>query len=1359
MEFIQKMKKVFIITCLLFCFGYTSAQYCTSAGHNNNYEWISHVSLNLINNYSAKNTNAYGDYTSVVDSLIIQAGYQLTVAFGGGYNEYIDVWIDFNKNDTFDIVEKVMSSYGGDSVTASIIIPSTASLGKTRMRVIMNYSFLTTDPCVDSLVYGETEDYSVILSPNTLPPLADFSANKTISCNSLLTVQFQDLSKYVPESWLWDFGDGTTDTLQNPSHTYSKDSTYTVTMTVTNIFGTDTIIKSNYIIVTSDGPVAALCTLTTINNWGGIGIYNVTFDSINNTTANGMEGYKDYSCSQHTTVTAGVLYNISVQTGPNTNENVKVWIDYNSDGSFNDTTELVFQSNNVKTNHTGKIILPGSVTFDKSLRMRVASDYYGYVKPSPCVAINSGQAEDYSITILNNSNPPIADFYTFDSLSCNGSLAVSFKDWSQNLPGSWLWNFGDGTTDTSQQPVHTYGVDGSYTVSLIVSNIFGTDTITKTNYINISSDGPIPPSCKPITLNNFGNIGIYQLLLDSINNISADGKDSYQNYSCLHRASLTAGVLYNISVQTGPTYNENVRAWIDYNNDGIFNDTTEQVFSSNNKLINHSGAFMPSNIVVYDTLLRMRIGSDYSFIPASCTNVTYGQFEDYGIKIIRNTNPPKADFDVNDSSSCTSSLTAVFSDLSENIPTSWLWIFGDGTTDTVQNPTHAYSNDSTYTVTLIVTNFYGSDTIVKSSLIKVSSDGALDASCTPTTLNNSLNMGIYSVSLNGMLSVTADGDDKYKDYTCTKKTTITAGIPYLFAVQTGPDFYETVRAWIDYNNDGSFNDTLESFFKSDNKYLYHSDKISTPGNIIYNTPLRMRVASDYYGATAPKPCTNVSYGQFEDYTVVIQPNTNPPVSDFIADNTLACADIVNFTDLSKNLPSTWVWNFGDGSTSTLQNPSHTYSAYGKYTVTLIACNAYGCDTIIKTDYITKFASPKKASCNPTIATTVNDIGIMNVTFNTINKNSADAKSEGYVDFTCNGIQTELIEDATYKIKITTGSIYKENVRVWIDYTNNLSFSSSELVFSSDNKILYHTGDITIPATAIKNTPLRMRVVSAIISSPIPSYCNNIIEGQAEDYTVTVIAKTTPPVANFEYDETGSCLGTIDFTDFSVNNDSIWQWNFGDGTGTSTLQNPSYTYQTPGNYNVTLITSNTYGNDTVSKTVKISFIYADFIVTGDLNGVFFTNISTAADSAIWNFGNDSSSANYHTTHIYDTTGIYTVTLISYNYKGCYDTVSREVVVTNISANFNSINDQDESSCLIIYPNPTSKYVNINYSSDNANNIIVEIFDIIGEKIYSEEFTNTRNLYKQLDLSKYNKGIYLLRIINNDGQIIRKIIYQK
>ena len=85
-------------------------------------------------------------------------------------------------------------------------------------------------------------------------PMASFVAS-TETGTAPLAVQFTDTSIGTPTAWLWEFGDGETSALQNPSHTYTEPGLYTVTLTVTNAYGSDTETKTDHIRVAVDGPI------------------------------------------------------------------------------------------------------------------------------------------------------------------------------------------------------------------------------------------------------------------------------------------------------------------------------------------------------------------------------------------------------------------------------------------------------------------------------------------------------------------------------------------------------------------------------------------------------------------------------------------------------------------------------------------------------------------------------------------------------------------------------------------------------------------------------------------------------------------------------------------------------------------------------------------------------------------------------------------------------------------------------------------------------------------------------------------------------------------------------------------------
>lgn len=90
------------------------------------------------------------------------------------------------------------------------------------------------------------------------------------------------------------------------------------------------------------------------------------------------------------------------------------------------------------------------------------------------------------VTIYKRDEELITDFSGTPLSGDTIPFAVTFTDSSTGTPTSWLWNFGDGVTSTTQNPVHNYTAAGSYTVSLTATNSAGSDTKTKPSYIKVS---------------------------------------------------------------------------------------------------------------------------------------------------------------------------------------------------------------------------------------------------------------------------------------------------------------------------------------------------------------------------------------------------------------------------------------------------------------------------------------------------------------------------------------------------------------------------------------------------------------------------------------------------------------------------------------------------------------------------------------------------------------------------------------------------------------------------------------------------------------------------------------------------------
>jgi len=251
------------------------------------------------------------------------------------------------------------------------------------------------------------------------PPVASFVTDTT-SGNIPLVVRFADTSSGVPNKWSWSFGDGTTSTIGNPTHPYTKAGTYSVKLTVSNGAGSSTITKNNFLKITiPQKPVAAFSGSST----SGTTPLNVLFTDKSTGSPNAWR-----------------------------------W-------SFGDGQTSTQQNPTHTYSKVGK--------------------YTVILRASNTAGSNSVTKSSY-ISVVSPPKVPVAAF-TASTTYGKASLKVTFSDKSTNTPTSWRWNFGDGATSITKNPVHTYSKAGSYTVTLTATNTAGSNTVTKSKYITVRS--------------------------------------------------------------------------------------------------------------------------------------------------------------------------------------------------------------------------------------------------------------------------------------------------------------------------------------------------------------------------------------------------------------------------------------------------------------------------------------------------------------------------------------------------------------------------------------------------------------------------------------------------------------------------------------------------------------------------------------------------------------------------------------------------------------------------------------------------------------------------------------------------------
>lgn len=328
-----------------------------------------------------------------------------------------------------------------------------------------------------------------------------------------------------------------------------------------------------------------------------------------------------------------------------------------------------------------------------------------------------------------------------------------------------------------------------------------------------------------------------------------------------------------------------------------------------------------------------------------------------------------------------------------------------------------------------------------------------------------------------------------------------------------------------------------------------------------------------------------------------------PVANFTANRTSGCGPLsVSFTDQSTNGPATWNWDFGNGSLSTVQNPTIVYSQPGTYSVTLVVTNANGTHGVTKTNYITVNPSP-----SPTfVADLTLTCAPATVHFTDMSNPGGGSITDWFWNFGDGNTSTQQNPSHTY----TTPGFYSVTLRV----------TSSTGCVRTVGRSNY------------------IRVVSGIT----PDFLNT-----------APITCRAPFVINFTNES--SAPGNVTF-----------RWNFGNG-GTSTLTNPSATYNAEGTYNVRLTVNSDLGcTGTVEKPVVVTGRTTTITAPDNVcmnSVVSFQNTSSATPvSSHWEFDNGVVSDKFEDTTSFSVARTYRVRLTN-TFDNCVQTVTKDVVVTD------------------------------------------------------------------------------------------------
>jgi gliding motility-associated-like protein len=890
-------------------------------------------------------------------------------------------------------------------------------------------------------------------------------------------------------------------------------------------------------------------------------------------------------------------------------------------------------------------------------------------------------------------------------------LVVTFNDQSTGGVTSWHWEFDNGNTSNQQDPVENFTNPGVYNVLEIVSN--GTTTDSQTMQIRVYQ----PPTDSFTSYNNVGcanpchMVNFINLTIPGASPVTQYAWDfgdgslavSGVNVSHCYTQTGTFSVILVARDSNGCQTSKTLSDYVVIANPPSATVTASPTQTCNTSLlVNFTGSGSSPNGPITYAWYFGNGGTSAQQDPSETFqtgiyNPILVVTDSLGCQDTARTHVAVTDVHAAFVSSTTNACTGIavqFTDNS-NFANSWLWNFGDNTTSTLQNPSHVYNATGNYTVSLTVAYGPCKDSVTHVNFINVTppinfsiTANATSACTAPFTVNFSntaagatgyvWNFGDSSAASN--LSSPTHTYTASGDYTvslgvtnsagCTNTQTLTnyitiGGSHASFSVDS---FHGCAPLTDGFTNTSTSASPIVGYqwFFGDGGGSTNADPTYTYNNTGSYLP--------YLVVTNSAGCKDTAYASDS----IIVGNTLFP--SFIAAPVVQCIDqVVSFTNNTQggNGTTHYIWNFGDGQTSNLLNPTHTYSDTGTYNITLTVVNQ-GCSKDTERLKYILIVVPKAQfvfnfNCNTPTAVTFRDTS-----------EGAQSWLWEFGDGTTSNVQDPPVHNYATQGTYTVTLIVKNNLTGCVDsMKQTIPIGTPHVAFISDvisgcRNLTVHFRDTSVFASSWLWKFGDGGVSS--VKDPVHTYSDTgkytvvlVINPGAtcsakdsiHDY-ITVYGIIGDPIAN---PPVGCNPLTVAFTDSSrsyLGNIISWKWRFGVGNDSSSLESPTYTYNAQGSFTAKLtVTDNNGCSGTFNKSITtkdvIAYFTSDTIVCpGEL--AHFTNLSQDAGSYRWEFGDNTSAFDTNATHAYANSGNYTVTLIAVNATyGCRDTFSSPYVV--------------------------------------------------------------------------------------------------
>ncbi|MGB1295522.1 MAG: GEVED domain-containing protein, partial [Flavobacteriales bacterium] len=699
---------------------------------------------------------------------------------------------------------------------------------------------------------------------------------------------------------------------------------YYITLQVKDLFdNSSTVLKDSLI---SENTIS-YC--TPLGNTSGEYIKNVKISNINHNSGASI-GYSDFTSeiinvNKNETVDFEITPNWVNSTYP---EYYYIWIDYNNDGSFSTTDELVWQSPNAINDGLiqGQFNIPEN-SISGNTRLRVTMSYYE--TSTACSNLQYGEIEDYTIHISNieiddqSPSKPL-NFQTTDITTSSVNLSWDSSTDNVGVVGYQIFINGVflASTDSTQISITGLNINTFYQASVLAFDAEGNQSEESSlNFTTLNNTTIYCEISGNTTDEYLKNIELSDL---SHSSGPSEGYSDFTNQS----ASVNKGNNYTINISpqwSGNVYEENYAVWIDYNQDGDFDDNGEKVWqttqATNDTLI--SGQFLiPNDALIGNT--RMRVVMSFNQINSYCGNIQYGEAEDYSIIIDEanaDTQPPSTPLNLTASNTTYHSTVLNWDESTDNVGVTGynIYINGDLATSTTATtfPVHVLLPNITYELGVQAFDEEGNTSEI--ATVTVITPSEEPAYCQQS--GNSSSEYIHSIEINEISNISGQSSEGYSDFTdqigylnLATNTTIKITPQW-----PGSSYAERYYVWIDYNQDFDFEDEGELVWTSNGAI---SNTPITGTFTIPNTAelgeTRMRVTMSF--ETITTPCEDYLYGETEDYTVDIGENfsnggcesgitTFPYFQSFESDD-------LSIIDWENNINNDLDWNLGTGTTPT-----------------------------------------------------------------------------------------------------------------------------------------------------------------------------------------------------------------------------------------------------------------------------------------------------------------------------------------------------------------------------------------------------------------------------------------------------------